>query len=266
MSMFFGFEHITVAYGKHTVLNDVTLEVPQGRICVLIGRNGCGKSSLLRTVSRAVKPKSGRVIWQDRPLDEYSPRQRARGIAYLGQSVSSPADIDVETLVSYGRYPHMSAGRGMTAHDRKVIEHALMQAGLDAIRNRALNTLSGGELQRARIAMNLAQEPSILILDEPTTHLDIGYQLEIMELLRKLNRELGLTVLMVLHDVDLAARYADRICGICDGRLDVAGTPEGVITVENMRRLFGIESEILWDETNGCPYVRPRTYTNEENE
>lgn len=264
--MFFGFEHMTVAYGKHTVLNDVTLEVPQGKVCVLIGRNGCGKSSLLRTVSQTVRPRAGQVVWLNRPLTDYPPRQRARGIAYLGQSAPIPADIDVETLVSYGRYPHAVAGRGMTAYDREMIDLALVRTGLEKIRNRALNTLSGGELQRARIAMNLAQEPSVLILDEPTTHLDIGYQLEIMELLRGLNREMGLTVLMVLHDVDLAARYADRIYGICDGRLAVDGTPAEVISTENMRRLFGIEADILWDEKNKCPYVRPRTYASKENE
>ena len=264
--MFFGFEHISVAYGKHTVLRDVTLEVPQGEISVLIGRNGCGKSSLLRTVSRAVKPRLGRVIWNDRPLADYTPRQRACGIAYLGQSLPTVAAIDVETLVSYGRYPHTVAGRGLTAHDREVIDRAIEQTGLDALRNRALTTLSGGELQRARIAMNLAQEPSVLILDEPTTHLDIGYQLEIMELLRRLNRSLGLTVLMVLHDIDLAARYADRIFGLANGYLAVDGSADEVITAENMRMLFGIEAEILQDEENGCPYVRPQRYLHKETE
>ena len=184
--MYFGFERITVSYGKHAVLSDVTLEVPRGSITVLIGRNGCGKSSLLKTVSRAVKPKAGRVILEGRSLMAYTPRQLAKRIAYLGQAVPMPSDIDVETLVSYGRYPHTAPGRGITAHDRDVIDRVLRQTGLEAIRNRTLTTLSGGELQRARIAMNLAQEPSVLILDEPTTHLDLGYQLELLELLRRL--------------------------------------------------------------------------------
>lgn len=262
--MYFGFEHITVSYGKHTVLRDVTMDVPQGKITVLIGRNGCGKSSLLKTVSRAVTPRSGCVILRDRPLDAYSPKERARQIAYMGQSMPTVADIDVETLVSYGRYPHTVPGRGMTAYDREVIHSAIVQTDLNAIRNRALTTLSGGELQRARVAMNLAQEPSVLILDEPTTHLDLGYQLEILELLRKLNRTLGLTVLMVLHDIDLAARYADMIFALCDGRIVTFGTPDEVITADHVRTIFGVESEILRDEANGCPYVRPRNCIREE--
>lgn len=262
--MFFGFEHMTVAYGRRTVLHDVTLEVPRGRMVALIGRNGCGKSTLLRTVCRTVTPRSGQVVLQDRPLTEYSPRRRARQIAYLGQGLPTPCDIDVETLVSYGRYPHIAAGRGMTADDREVIDRVLEQTGLAPIRNRALTSLSGGELQRARIAMNLAQEPSVLILDEPTTHLDLGYQLELLELLRRLNRTLGLTVLMVLHDVDLAARYADLIYAMRDGRIVAVGAPDEVITAEHIREIFGVEAEILRDGTSGCPYVRPRTYIRED--
>jgi iron complex transport system ATP-binding protein len=262
--MYFGFERITVSYGKHAVLSDVTLEVPRGSITVLIGRNGCGKSSLLKTVSRAVKPKAGRVILEGRSLMAYTPRQLAKRIAYLGQAVPMPSDIDVETLVSYGRYPHTAPGRGITAHDRDVIDRVLRQTGLEAIRNRTLTTLSGGELQRARIAMNLAQEPSVLILDEPTTHLDLGYQLELLELLRRLNRTLGLTVLMVLHDINLAARYADMIYVIHDGGVAASGAPDDVITDGHMRDVFGIEAQILRDEINGCPYVRPQTALREE--
>ena len=262
--MFFGFESISVSYGKKQVLRDLTLEVPRGKIVALIGPNGCGKSSLLKTVSRAVIPSAGRVMLEGRPLEDYKPRQRAQRIAYLPQECPIPDDMDVETLVSYGRYPHRTVGRGMTAADRAVIERVLHETGLRALRNASLNTLSGGELQRARIAMNLAQEPMVLILDEPTTHLDIGYQLEILELLRRLNRTMGLTVLMVLHDIDLAARFADRICAIHGGTVGACGTPDEVITAQNMRKLFGIHAEILRDERNHCPYLRPIARIHEE--
>lgn len=262
--MYFGFENITVAYGKHTVLEDIILEVPRGRMVALIGRNGCGKSSLLKTVSGAVKPKSGGIIWEGQSLQKLTARQRARQIAYLGQASVTPAEIDVETLVSYGRYPYLRRGCGMTASDREAVELALVRTELVPLRNRMLSSLSGGELQRARIAMNLAQEPSVLILDEPTTHLDIGYQLEILELLRELNRSLGLTVLMVLHDINLAARYADLIYGILDGHIAVSGTPDEVITEESIRALFDIDAEILRAAQGGYPYLHPRAYIHKD--
>ena len=262
--MYFGFEHITVAYGKHTVLQDITLEVPRGRMVALIGRNGCGKSSLLRTVSGAVKPRTGQVILEGHPLAKLAPRERARRIAYLGQAPFLPADIDVETLVSYGRYPYIRRGCGMTASDCEAVDRALLRTELMPLRNRLLTSLSGGELQRARIAMNLAQEPSVLILDEPTTHLDIGYQLEILELLRDLNRSLGLTVLMVLHDINLAARYADLIFGILNGRIAVSGTPDEVITAAGIRTLFAIDAEIHRSAQGGYLYLHPQTYIHEE--
>lgn len=255
--MYFGFDGITVAYGKRTVLRSLTLEVPQGKILTLIGPNGCGKSSLLRTVTGAVTPCGGQVLLQGRPLSSYPARQRARQIACLPQSQPIPAGIDVRTLVSYGRYPHIVPGRGPTAADRAAVDRALALTGMTPYADRSLSTLSGGELQRARLAMNVAQEPQILLLDEPTTYLDIAYQLEIMELVRDLNRTLGLTVLMVLHDINAAARYSDLICTVGDGTILHAGTPDEVITSEVMRRVFGIEAEIGRDPTHGCPHVIP---------
>ena len=262
--MFFGFEHISVSYGKKQVLRDLTLEVPRGEFVVLIGPNGCGKSSLLKTVSGAVIPQTGRILLEGRELASYKPRLRARRIAYLPQECPPLCDLDVETLVSYGRYPHMVPGRGLTAADRAVIDRVISRTGLEDLRFHSVTSLSGGEVQRARIAMNLAQEPTVLILDEPTTHLDIGYQLEILELLRRLNRTMGLTVLTVLHDINLAARYADRIYAIQNGTIGAAGSPEEVITAQNMRKLFGIRAEILRDEQHHCPYLRPLSRVHKE--
>ena len=252
--MYFGFDRITVRYGKRTVLRDLTLEVPRGKTVTLIGKNGCGKSSLLKTVFRAVIPASGQVILGGKPLRTYPPRAVARRIAYLAQEQVLPPDIDVRTLVSYGRYPHSVLGRGMTSADAAVIDRALTLTGMTGLQEHPLATLSGGERQRARIAMALAQEPEILILDEPIAYLDIGYQIEVLELLRGLNRSLGLTVLTVLHDLNLAARYSDLLCAIRDGGICAAGAPAEVITAENLRGIFGIEAEILYDRVHGCPY------------
>ena len=255
--MYFGFEHITAGYGKKTVLNDLTLEIPRGKVVTLIGQNGCGKSTLLKTVFRGVTPSAGEVIYNDQPIGAYSPKKLARSIAYLAQTHTALPDIDVRTLVSYGRYPHTVFGRGMTRADAAIIDRALTMTGLTALQDRMLSTLSGGEHQRARIAMNVAQEPEILILDEPTTHLDIGYQLEVLELVRKLNRTLGLTILMVLHDLNLAARYSDALYAIRDGGVYAAGTPDEVLTAKHLHDLFGIDAVILRDEEHGCPFFIP---------
>lgn len=255
--MYFGFEQITVRYGKKTVLQNLSLEVPRGKIVTLIGQNGCGKTSLLRTVSRAVSPITGRVVLEGRPLDAYSPKKLARRIAYLAQTHTSPPDIDVRTLVSYGRYPYAVFGRGMTAADAEIVDRALSLTGLTELQHQTLSTLSGGECQRAWIAMNVAQEPEIMILDEPTTHLDIGHQIEVLELVRELNRNLGITILMVLHDLNLAARYSDLLYAIRDGGLYASGSPAEVITAEHLRELFDIDAKILWDGTHQCPFFIP---------
>lgn len=255
--MYFGFENITIEYGKKPVLRNLSLEVPRGKIVTLIGQNGCGKSSLLKTVSRAVTPRGGRVLYEGKPMREYAPKKLAQKIAYLAQVHTSPPDIDVRTLVSYGRYPYAKFGRGQTKEDAAIIDRAIAMTGLESLQTQALATLSGGERQRAWIAMNVAQGPEILILDEPTTYLDIGYQVEMLELVRQLNRNLGITILMVLHDLNLAARYSDHLYAIRDGGLYAAGTPEAVMTEENLRTIFGIEARIIQDEDHHCPFFIP---------
>lgn len=255
--MYFGFEDITVSFGGRKILDSVTLSVPRGKIVTLIGKNGCGKSTLLKTVPRAVVPQAGRVVFDGSPLRSYAPKKLAQKIAYLAQVHESPADIDVRTLVSYGRYPYLKFGRTMTAADADVIDAAIDAAGLTALSTQPLRTLSGGERQRAWIAMTVAQQPEILILDEPTTYLDIGYQIEVLELVRRLNRERGMTVLMVLHDVNLAARYSDWLCALRDTHLFTEGTPETVITAQNLQALFGISAQIIRDPVSGCPYFIP---------
>ena len=170
---------------------------------------------------------------------------------------TSPPDIDVRTLVSYGRYPYRRAGRGLTKADGEIIANVIRLTGLKTLSEQPLSTLSGGERQRAWIAMTVAQEPEILILDEPTTYLDIGYQMEVLELVRHLNRTLGITILMVLHDLNLAARYSDILAAIRDGSVYTSGTPNEVLTPENLRALFGIDATVTRDRAHDCPFFIP---------
>lgn len=259
--MYFGFQDIYASYGKKEILRGLTLDIPRGKIVTLIGQNGCGKSTLLKTVSKAVIPKSGKVVYLDKKLSSYPPKQLAQKIAYLSQVHESPPDIDVRTLVSYGRFPHSRFGRGLTAEDGEIIDRALALTGLTHLKDRILATLSGGERQRAWIAMTIAQEPEILILDEPTTYLDISYQVEVLELVQRLNRELGITIVMVLHDINLAARYSDYLAAIRGGNLFTKGTPEDVVTEENLRSIFKIEAAVYRDLIHGCPYFIPQRTT-----
>ena len=252
--MYFGFENIRVEIGKTTVLQDVTLELHRGEMTAVVGPNGSGKTTLLRTVFRGVPCRAGRVLLNDRPLSDYASRELARRIAYLPQSQPLPPDLSVRTLVSYGRFPYSKPFSGESPADRTAIEAALQRTGLASLQDRPLGTLSGGELQRARIAMTLAQEPEILLLDEPTTYLDVGHQCEVMELLSSLNRTLGLTVLLVLHDLNLAARYAHRLCALQNGSVYDIGTPEQVLTPKMLQDLFGLTARVQNDPTCGRPY------------
>ncbi len=255
--MYFGFQNVSVQYGKKSILTNLSLEVPKGKVMTLIGQNGCGKSTLLRIIPRAVTPKSGFCTLDDRPICAYPSKILARRIAYLAQVHTSPPDIDVRTLVSYGRYPYRRAGRGLTKADGEIIANVIRLTGLKTLSEQPLSTLSGGERQRAWIAMTVAQEPEILILDEPTTYLDIGYQMEVLELVRHLNRTLGITILMVLHDLNLAARYSDILAAIRDGSVYTSGTPNEVLTPENLRALFGIDATVTRDRAHDCPFFIP---------
>lgn len=255
--MYFGFQNVSVQYGKKSILTNLSLEVPKGKVMTLIGQNGCGKSTLLRIIPRAVTPKSGFCTLDDRPICAYPSKILARRIAYLAQVHTSPPDIDVRTLVSYGRYPYRRAGRGLTKADGEIIANVIRLTGLKTLSEQPLSTLSGGERQRAWIAMTVAQEPEILILDEPTTYLDIGYQMEVLELVHHLNRTLGITILMVLHDLNLAARYSDILAAIRDGSVYTSGTPNEVLTPENLRALFGIDATVTRDRAHDCPFFIP---------
>ena len=263
--MYFGFRNLSVSYGKKEVLRSLDVDVPRGKVVTVIGQNGCGKSTMLKTVSKAVTPKRGEVVFCDRRLGEYAPKKLAQQIAYLSQVHESPPDIDVRTLVSYGRYPYSKFGRGLTQADADIIDRALALTGLTALEDRILSTLSGGERQRAWIAMTIAQEPEILILDEPTTYLDVSYQVEVLELIKKLNRELGITIIMVLHDINLAARYSDVLMAVKGGRLYAAGTPAEIVNKKYLQEIFEIEASVYTDPVHKCPgFIPLRTTIHEK--
>ena len=255
--MYFGFQDITIVFGKRTILEHVTMDFQQGKLTTIIGPNGCGKSSLIKTVARTVVPAAGGPVFQDRPIQAYPPKELARRIAYLPQVHVSPRDIDIRTLVSYGRYPYKKFGQGMTEEDSRIVDEALELTGLSHMGGRLLNNLSGGEKQRAWIAMTICQQPEILLLDEPITYLDVGYQVEVLELIHELGQRLNITIVMVLHDMNFTARYSDQVYVIKDGAVENHGSPEEIIDEANMENVFHIGAQIMRDEKNHCPFLIP---------
>lgn len=248
---------LQVKYGEKLALNNANFKVNNGEIVTIIGPNGSGKSTLIKTISRCLKPQSGEIFLDGINIYKIPTKKIAREISILPQVKNISADITVEKLVSYGRYPHISFGKRINKDDQEIINWALEKTGLIELRDRYVATLSGGERQRAWIAMALAQKPKILILDEPTTYLDISYQLEVLELVKELNKSLDLTVIMVLHDLNQAARYSDNIYVLRDGRICEYGRPSKIIKSKLLKEVFRIEAHVYEDEVNCCPYFIP---------
>ncbi len=260
--MYFGFQNVSIAYGKKEVLNDISMDFERGMITTIIGPNGCGKSSLLKTIPRTVVPTEGNVIFENKDLKTYTPMELAKKIAYLPQVHTSPTDIDIRTLVSYGRYPYRKFGVGLTQNDYKIVDETLELTGLSSMEDRLLDNLSGGERQRAWIAMAICQQPNILLLDEPITYLDVGYQIEVLELVKELRERLNITIVMVLHDMNFTARYSDYIYVLKDQHVYRYGKPEEIISKETMEAAFHIDSQILHDVRNDCPVIIPEKLYN----
>jgi len=248
---------VTVGYDGVRVLGNLSLRLPPRRITVLAGPNGCGKSTLLRTIRRLLEPQSGTLQLGDEDLLHLKERELARRIALLGQSPSAPVDLTVFDLVRLGRFPHQTFLRQWSAEDALQVDRALAATGVTAFRDRRLDTLSGGQRQRVWIAMVLAQDAPVICLDEPINHLDLAHQLDCLDLLRRLNREHGRTVIAVLHDINLAARYADHLVLLKDGTIHAQGSPHRLVTAATVDAVFGVESRILTDPVTGAPLCIP---------
>lgn len=251
-------EHLVVGYDKKVVVNDVSISIPAGRISVLIGANACGKSTLLKSLVRLLRPISGQITLDGKPLDKIPSKKLAQEIGLLPQSPIVPEGIAVADLVGRGRYPHQSFLKGWSKDDSDAVAEALNIMGIAGLANRNIDELSGGQRQRVWIAMALAQQTDILFLDEPTTYLDITYQIEILDLLTDLNRKYGTTIVMVLHDINLSARYADYIFVMKSGNLVAEGTPDEVITRELIKEAFSLECDIIADPVSHSPFLVPK--------
>ncbi len=252
--MYFGLKDLSIKFGQRRIIDNVTIDFTKGKITSIIGKNGCGKSSMLKVVSKAIQPEKGDVFFEGKNLRHFSQKEIAKKIAILPQIHDVIPAVELRTLVSYGRYPHMNKFKGLTQEDGQIIDETIEKMGLTDYRFRMLNTLSGGERQRAWIAMTLCQQPDILILDEPTTFLDINNQIEILEIIKKLNEEMGLTIIMVLHDINLSVKYSHYICAIKDSHVYTHTEANNIVDKKTLSEVFSIDSDIYTDERAGCPF------------
>lgn len=250
-------DRVTLGYDNAAVIRELTVEVPAGRITSVVGPNGCGKSTLLRALARLMKPRGGAVYLDGEAIFGLPTREVAKRLGLLPQSSEAPDGLTVRELAAQGRYPHQSIFRQWSKEDERAVERALETTGVLDLADRPLDTLSGGQRQRAWISMALAQETETLLLDEPTTFLDMAHQLEVLQLLSRLNREEGRTVLMVLHDLNNASRYAHHMIAVAGGKVFAAGTPREVMTPELLREVFSVEAEIVEDPRSGVPLCLP---------
>lgn len=248
---------VTLRYGERTISQGLSLAVPDGSFAVIVGSNACGKSTLLRALSRLLAPAIGRVILDGRHIAQWPAKEVARRLGLLPQSAIAPEGITVADLVARGRYPHQSFLKQWTDADEQAVAEAMQATDVMALSDRLLDELSGGQRQRVWIAMVLAQQTPILLLDEPTTFLDIAHQIELLELLADLNRA-GRTVIAVLHDLNHACRYASHLIAMRDGRIAAQGKPAAIFTEQLVEEVFGLSSVIIPDPVTGTPLVVPR--------
>lgn len=244
---------LSFAYGDNKVLKNISLRIPEGKITTIMGANGCGKSTLFSLMTKNLVPKKGKVLLGSKNIQNLALGDFAKKVAIVHQYNSAADDITVERLVAFGRTPYQKMMAGHSEEDTKMVEWALEITGLTEYRDREVSRLSGGQRQRVWIAMALAQNTKILFLDEPTTYLDIRYQLEILQLIRMLNRNYGITIVMVLHDINQAIHFSDEIIGMKDGTVAAEGDPKEVITTDVIYELYGIRLGVTM--INGQKYV-----------
>lgn len=248
---------VTLSYGDRTVVEGLDLDIAPGRITAIVGANGCGKSTLLRALARLLAPTGGQVLLDGEPIAHRPSKHVARVLGLLPQSPVAPEGITVADLVGRGRHPHQRLLARWTEHDHAAVASALEATGTADLADRSVDELSGGQRQRVWIALALAQETDILLLDEPTTFLDVAHQVEVLDVLAELGRERGTTIVMVLHDLNLAARYADELVAMSAGRIVASGAPADILTPELVESVFGIRSHVILDPVSGTPLVVP---------
>ncbi|PPY39681.1 iron-enterobactin transporter ATP-binding protein [Cronobacter sakazakii] len=250
-------EALTLGYSDFRVADGLNVAIPDGKFTAIIGPNGCGKSTLLRTLSRLMKPLGGQVRLDGEAIQHFATKEVARRIGLLAQNASAPGDITVAELVARGRYPHQPLFTRWRDEDERAVQKAMAATGVTALADQSVDTLSGGQRQRAWIAMVLAQETSILLLDEPTTWLDISHQIDLLELLCTLNREQGYTLAAVLHDLNQACRYANHLIALRDGKIIAEGAPSEIVDAALIEAIYGLRCMIIEDPVAGTPLVVP---------
>lgn len=250
-------DRLTLGYAKKVVAENLSVAIPDGHFTAIIGPNGCGKSTLLRTLSRLMTPSQGHVYLDGEQIQRFNSKEVARRIGLLAQNATTPGDITVQELVSRGRYPHQPLFTRWRQEDDRAVQRAMQATGVADLALQSVDTLSGGQRQRAWIAMVLAQETAIMLLDEPTTWLDISYQIDVLELLSELNREQGYTLAAVLHDLNQACRYATHLIALRDGKIVAQGAPKEIVTAELIEAVYGLRCMIIEDPVAHTPLVVP---------
>ncbi|MFE6733167.1 ABC transporter ATP-binding protein [Microbacterium sp. NPDC057650] len=248
---------LVVGYDGEPVIDGLSLALPGSGITMIVGGNGCGKSTLLRSLARLLRPRSGSVLLDGASIARLPTKEVARVVGLLPQAPVAPDGISVADLVDRGRTPHRGWLGGRDRRDDEVVADALQVTGMAAFADRPIDELSGGQRQRAWVAMALAQEPDILLLDEPTTYLDLAHQVELLQLLVRLSRERGTQVVVVMHELNLATRYADHLIAMREGRIVAEGAPGDVVTVELLREVFDLEAVVVPDPVAGTPMIVP---------
>ncbi|MHA0856794.1 ABC transporter ATP-binding protein [Paenibacillus sp. CMAA1364] len=251
----FTVDSISIRYEQKSIINNFSFAVNEGEIMSIIGPNGSGKSTILKAISRLIPYHKGDVMLEGMNLKSMSSRQIARKMCMLSQKNQAPSDMTVVDLVSYGRYPHKKWFEKLNQDDMEIVHWSLEKTHLTPYKDRTVASLSGGESQRAWIAMALAQRPKIMLLDEPTTYLDISHQHEVLELIRELNEEMGMTIVMVLHDLNQASRYSDSIVVVQDGVNAMSGTPKEVMTEHMIRNIYRMDAEVQYVPTERKPRI-----------
>lgn len=248
---------LTVGYDQRVVIDDLDIGIPDGEVTTIIGSNGCGKSTLLRCLARLLPPRAGTVYLDGEDITQIRPRQVARTLAILPQNPIAPEGLTVADLVARGRHPHQRWYQQATADDEAAIAEAMAMTDTLELADRTLDALSGGQRQRVWIALTLAQGTDLILLDEPTTYLDLAHSIDVLDLVRRLRDDHGKTVVMVLHDLNLAARYSDSLVVMKDGAIVMSGSPSKVIGPELLDEAFGLRAHVMTDPVSGGPLIVP---------